>query len=182
MLIPNGFTRLSTSPILLALLDLIFFPVSIISRASGSPTWRNHDNYQNKKNSIAIMFVLVPGLKISMSHSTTQFIWLDINQKSWQACTCWPLLWKSTTTCVQFFSFKMIANGIWSVRSCLNAGRTLLDMSKLKHTSTWVACATDGAKLLLTVSPSAKQHQHPCSGSLPVYQDLNMYHDWPVKI
>ena len=136
MLIPNGFTRLSTSPILLALLDLIFFPVSIISRASGSPTWRNHDNYQNKKNSIAIMFVLVPGLKISMSHSTTQFIWRDINQKSWQACTCWPLLWKSTTTCVQFFSFKMIANGIWSVRSCLNAGRTLLDMSKLRWLDT----------------------------------------------
>lgn len=77
MLIPNGFTRLSTSPILLALLDLIFFPVSIISRASGSPTWRNHDNnyYQNKKiTSVAIMFVLVPELKISMPHSTTQFI------------------------------------------------------------------------------------------------------------
>ena len=75
MLIPNGFTRLSTSPILLALLDLIFFPVSIISRASGSPTWRNHCNYQNQKiTSIAIMFVLVPGLKITMSHSTTQFI------------------------------------------------------------------------------------------------------------
>ena len=27
------------------------------------------------------MFVLVPGLKISMPHSTTQFIWRDINQK-----------------------------------------------------------------------------------------------------
>lgn len=52
MLIPNGFTRLSTSPILLALLDLIFFPVSIISRASGSPTWRNHDNYQTSPKNI----------------------------------------------------------------------------------------------------------------------------------
>ena len=27
------------------------------------------------------MFVLVPELKISMPHSTTQFIWQDINQK-----------------------------------------------------------------------------------------------------
>ena len=157
MLIPNGFTRLSTSPILLALLDLIFFPVSIISRASGSPTWRNHCNYQKQKiTSVVIMFVLVPGLKISMSHCTTQFIWWDINQKSWQACTCWLLLWKSTTTCMQFLSFKMTANGIWSVRSCVNAGRTLLDMSKLKHTSAWIACPTDRAKRLLTVSLSAK--------------------------
>ena len=89
-----------------------------------------------KKKSIAIMFVLVLGLKISMSHCTTQFIWRDVNQKSWQACTCWLLLWRRTTTCMQFFSFKMTANGIWSVRSCLNAGRTLLDMSKLRWLDT----------------------------------------------
>ena len=31
------------------------------------------------------------------------------------------------------------------------------------------------------VSLSAKQPQKPCSRSPPVYQDLSMCHDWPVK-
>ena len=45
----------------------------------------------------------------------------------------------------------------------------------------FVACTTEGTKLL--VSPSAKPHQNPCSGSLPVpaYSDLSMFHHWPVK-
>ena len=30
-------------------------------------------------------------------------------------------------------------------------------------------------------SPSAKQHQNPCSGPPSVYQDLGMCYDWPVK-
>ena len=42
-----------------------------------------------------------------------------------------------------------------------------------------VACATEETKLWL--SPSAKQHQNPCSGAPPVYQDLITCHDWPVK-
>ena len=42
-----------------------------------------------------------------------------------------------------------------------------------------LTCATDEPKLWL--SPSVKQHQNPCSGPLPVYQDLSMHHDWPVK-
>ena len=42
-----------------------------------------------------------------------------------------------------------------------------------------IACTTAGTKLL--VSPSAKLHQNPCSRSLPVYPDLSMFHDWPVK-
>ena len=31
------------------------------------------------------------------------------------------------------------------------------------------------------LSPSVKQHQNPSSGPPPVYQDLSMLHDWPVK-
>ena len=42
-----------------------------------------------------------------------------------------------------------------------------------------IACTTEGTKLL--VSPSTKPHQNPCSESLPVYPDLSMFHDWPVK-
>ena len=30
-------------------------------------------------------------------------------------------------------------------------------------------------------SPSAKQHQNPCSGRPPVYQGFSTCHDWPVK-
>ena len=42
-----------------------------------------------------------------------------------------------------------------------------------------LTCATDETKLWL--SPSVKQHQNPCSGPLPVYQDLSMHHDWPFN-
>ena len=31
------------------------------------------------------------------------------------------------------------------------------------------------------VKSVCKQHQNPCSGSPPVYQDLSMCYDWPVK-
>ena len=31
------------------------------------------------------------------------------------------------------------------------------------------------------LSQSVKQRQNPSSGSLPVYQDLNMCHDWTVQ-
>ena len=31
------------------------------------------------------------------------------------------------------------------------------------------------------LSPSAKQHQNPCSGPSPAYQDLSTCRDWPVK-
>ena len=31
------------------------------------------------------------------------------------------------------------------------------------------------------LSPSAKQHQNPCSGPSLAYQDLSMCRDWPVK-
>ena len=31
------------------------------------------------------------------------------------------------------------------------------------------------------LSPFLKQHQNPLFGSSPVYQDLSMHHDWPVK-
>ena len=41
------------------------------------------------------------------------------------------------------------------------------------------ACATHETKLWL--SPPAKQPRNPCSGSLPVYQDLSTRYDWPVK-
>jgi len=43
------------------------------------------------------------------------------------------------------------------------------------------ACATDGTKLSVWLSPSAKQRQTPCSGFPPVYQDLSTRYDWPVK-
>ena len=33
----------------------------------------------------------------------------------------------------------------------------------------------------LWLSPSAKQHQNPCSEPPTVYQDLSMCHDWLVK-
>ena len=33
----------------------------------------------------------------------------------------------------------------------------------------------------LWLSPSLKQHQNPFFGSSPVYQDLSMHYDWPVK-
>ena len=36
-------------------------------------------------------------------------------------------------------------------------------------------------KLNFRLSPAAKQHQSPCSGFPPVYQDLSRRHDWPVK-
>ena len=42
-----------------------------------------------------------------------------------------------------------------------------------------VAGATDRTKLLL--STSAKQHRNPFSRLPPLYQDLSMRHDWPVK-
>ena len=43
-----------------------------------------------------------------------------------------------------------------------------------------IAYTTDESKLWLSLS--VKQHQkNPCSGSPPVYQDLSMCHDWPVK-
>ena len=42
-----------------------------------------------------------------------------------------------------------------------------------------VACTTEETKLCLSLS--AKQHQNPCSGAPPVYQDLITCHDWPVK-
>ena len=43
-----------------------------------------------------------------------------------------------------------------------------------------LACATD--KTQLKLSPSAKQHQTPCSAEPPpVYWDLSTCHDWPVK-
>ena len=57
----------------------------------------------------------------------------------------------------------------WKVRIKFN------DSSYSLH----VGCATDETKLWL--SPSAKQCRNPCSGSPPVYQDLSMRHDWPVK-
>jgi len=41
------------------------------------------------------------------------------------------------------------------------------------------SCATDEIKLRL--SPSAKQCRNPCSTPPPVYQDLSMCRDWPVK-
>ena len=31
------------------------------------------------------------------------------------------------------------------------------------------------------LSPSAKQHQNPCYGPSPAYQDLRTCRDWPVK-
>ena len=31
------------------------------------------------------------------------------------------------------------------------------------------------------LGPFLKQHQNPFFGSSPVYQDLSMHHDWPVK-
>ena len=40
-------------------------------------------------------------------------------------------------------------------------------------------CATDESKLWFCLS--AKQRWHPCSGPPPVYHDLSMCHDWPVK-
>ena len=42
-----------------------------------------------------------------------------------------------------------------------------------------VDCTTDETKLWL--SPFAKQHQNPCSGYPPAYQDLSTRHDWPIK-
>ena len=49
----------------------------------------------------------------------------------------------------------------------------------LKNAVQSVASATDETKLWL--SPSAKQHRNSCSGPAPVYQDLSMCHDRPVK-
>ena len=57
----------------------------------------------------------------------------------------------------------------WKVRIKFN------DSSYSLH----VGCATDETKLWLSLS--AKQCRNPCSGSPPVYQDLSMHHDWPVK-
>ena len=57
----------------------------------------------------------------------------------------------------------------WKVRIKFN------DSSYSLH----VGCATDETKLWL--SPPAKQCRNPCSGYPPVYQDLSMRHDWPVK-
>ena len=42
-----------------------------------------------------------------------------------------------------------------------------------------LACAKDETQLRL--SPSAKRPRNPCSGPLPVYQELSTRHDWPVK-
>ena len=36
-------------------------------------------------------------------------------------------------------------------------------------------------KLSFRLSPSLSQDWNPCSGSPPVYQDLSVCHDWPVK-
>ena len=45
--------------------------------------------------------------------------------------------------------------------------------------NSWTALVTDETKLQL--SSSEKKRQNPCSGSLPVYQDVSTRHDWPVK-
>ena len=61
------------------------------------------------------------------------------------------------------------------------SGATTLHYRETWNACAWccIACATDDSKLWL--SPSAKQRWNPCSGSPPVCQDLNTYHDWPVK-
>ena len=43
----------------------------------------------------------------------------------------------------------------------------------------FLACAKDEGQVWF--SPSAKQHQYPCSGPPPVYRDLSVCHDWLVK-
>ena len=47
--------------------------------------------------------------------------------------------------------------------------------------TTWSWYPAPQTKPNLWLSLSVKQHWNPCSRSPPVYQDLSMCHDWPVK-
>ena len=93
-------------------------------------------------------------------------------------CAIWVHYCKSSDCC------------IWPAKNRWCPGKNMFDRTTWLAPARWLMpCIVAGTTGKLNShgfsfwlkSPSAKQHQNPCSGPPSMYQDLSMCRDWPVK-